>query len=348
MTQQTVIEMGSAGAAASLAVLITNPLDVAKTRLQMRNELMRKPQGTEGHGYMKNYRGIVHCITETYKSEGVLGIQRGLNVAIVREFGKCCVRIGMYDPLVRYLNTTLAKHLGDEKKGSFVINLTAASICGVAAAVLFNPLDMAKTRTQASLSTFSTSHYDIPKNTSVPSILRAICKPYEHATFKITNLWYGTTTNVIRSISFTAVMLPTNSSVKQSLQAFEHSFATASKQVGIGEPSSGAIFANIVRLVGPFLGSLLGVAVMNPIDVIRTRLYNQPRNLPRTAQQLTSPAMRKQPQQLYRSFFDCGIKIITAEGLPALWKGAGSHFLRVGPHTVLTFLFMEQIRTVFI
>ena len=41
---------------------------------------------------------------------------------------------------------------------------------------------------------------------------------------------------------------------------------------------------------------------------------------------------------------DCAFKTVAAEGPLGLYKGAGAHFLRVGPHTVLTFLILEQAR----
>lgn len=36
-------------------------------------------------------------------------------------------------------------------------------------------------------------------------------------------------------------------------------------------------------------------------------------------------------------------KIIRNEGVFALWKGFIPYYLRLGPHTVLTFIFLEQL-----
>lgn len=35
-------------------------------------------------------------------------------------------------------------------------------------------------------------------------------------------------------------------------------------------------------------------------------------------------------------------------GVSALWKGFGPYFLRLGPHTILTFIFLEQLRGYFV
>ena len=36
-------------------------------------------------------------------------------------------------------------------------------------------------------------------------------------------------------------------------------------------------------------------------------------------------------------------KIVKNEGLLALWKGFTPYYARLGPHTVLTFIFLEQL-----
>lgn len=35
--------------------------------------------------------------------------------------------------------------------------------------------------------------------------------------------------------------------------------------------------------------------------------------------------------------------IVKSEGVPALWKGFLPYLTRLGPHTVLTFIFVEQM-----
>lgn len=40
-------------------------------------------------------------------------------------------------------------------------------------------------------------------------------------------------------------------------------------------------------------------------------------------------------------------KVVGQEGVFALWKGFTPYYARLGPHTVLTFIFMEQLRKLF-
>jgi solute carrier family 25 protein 34/35 len=57
---------------------------------------------------------------------------------------------------------------------------------------------------------------------------------------------------------------------------------------------------------------------MNPIDVVRTRYYNQPYTNGKGA--------------LYCSGYDAIQKIWSIEGPQAFYKGFVTHFLRIGPH----------------
>lgn len=76
---------------------------------------------------------------------------------------------------------------------------------------------------------------------------------------------------------------------------------------------------------------------MNPIDVVRTRYYNQPSN---------DGGMI--PNSTGMTLFS---SILRSEGPLAFYKGFSSHFLRIGPHfcctinlTQVTFVFLGLIR----
>uniref|UniRef100_A0A8C2U271 Solute carrier family 25 member 34 n=1 Tax=Coturnix japonica TaxID=93934 RepID=A0A8C2U271_COTJA len=81
-------------------------------------------------------------------------------------------------------------------------------------------------------------------------------------------------------------------------------------------------------------GMVSGVAVavtMTPFDVVSTRLYNQPVEADGTG-------------KLYRGFLDCFAQISSKEGLLGLYKGIGAVYLRLGPHTVLSLFFWDELR----
>ncbi|KAM4702571.1 solute carrier family 25 member 34 isoform 2-T2 [Rhinophrynus dorsalis] len=54
--------------------------------------------------------------------------------------------------------------------------------------------------------------------------------------------------------------------------------------------------------------------------------------------------VKKWQGRLYHGFLDCFIKISHKEGVLALYKGIVPAYMRLGPHTILSLLFWEQLR----
>ena len=69
----------------------------------------------------------------------------------------------------------------------------------------------------------------------------------------------------------------------------------------------------------------VSVACVNPADVTRTRLYNA-------------------PPGRYTGAIDAAMVLLRIEGPLAFYKGALTHFLRLGPHMVLVFGILEQMK----
>lgn len=70
---------------------------------------------------------------------------------------------------------------------------------------------------------------------------------------------------------------------------------------------------------------------MNPFDVVSTRMYNQ-----------NTEKGSNRGGSLYKNPLDCIVKTVKAEGPTALYKGFLAHYLRIGPHTVLCFVFLVR------
>eukprot|EP00834_Sanchytrium_tribonematis_P001405 NODE_34_length_36538_cov_0.612854.p13 type:complete len:284 gc:universal NODE_34_length_36538_cov_0.612854:20747-19896(-) len=68
---------------------------------------------------------------------------------------------------------------------------------------------------------------------------------------------------------------------------------------------------------------------MNPFDVISTRMYNQ-------------------GNHLYKNLADCFVKTIKTEGISGLYKGSMAHYMRIGPHTILTLTFLEFYKSILV
>lgn len=76
---------------------------------------------------------------------------------------------------------------------------------------------------------------------------------------------------------------------------------------------------------------LFTVAFMTPLDVVSTRMYNQPVNAAGKG-------------IMYSGIVDCFRKTMVAEGLPGLYKGWAANFLRLTPHSILSLLFWQHLR----
>jgi len=89
------------------------------------------------------------------------------------------------------------------------------------------------------------------------------------------------------------------------------------------------------RWTSAFLASLVsGILVaiaMAPFDLMSIRFYNQ--------------GVDAQGRgQLYNSVFDCGRKIYQKEGLRGFYKGWTANYFRLGPHTLLSLVFWDQLK----
>lgn len=276
------------GLGPALAVLFTNPMDVCKVRMQMQNELVRADPSAP-----RAYKNPVHCLYVVGKTEGMTGLYRGIGVAVIRDGCKCFFRIGLYDPLVDLIHPPANK-----SKPSMATLMFAGGVTSAIASAMFNPLDLVKTRVQAA-GGLSTSHYQ-----------------YSNSFAALTNiaqneggvgaLWRGTLINMFRSIMFGSVMLATNSRLKTIMK----------------ERALGSAFAQDSACA--FVASAAGIMVMNPVDVVRTRLYNQPRGQKALYGDSGNPIR-------------AAMMIARSEGLMAFYKGTVAHWMRVGPNTVISF-----------
>mmetsp|Transcript_3350 Transcript_3350/g.7495 ORF Transcript_3350/g.7495 Transcript_3350/m.7495 type:complete len:305 (+) Transcript_3350:457-1371(+) len=286
--------MACSGMGAATSVLFTNPFEVAKNRLQMDNELRR------GSQQQRAYTGMLDCIAKTWRAEGLVGVQRGLPLSVIRDGSKCFFRLGLFEPILRRIHTEDS----NLRKAPLWKQLIAGGTSGFVAAVLCNSLDLAKVRIQ-SAGGLSTSHHNIAGLSTTAVVRKMIAEEGASVLVK------GLPINATRSVTITSVVMTANARVKQSLST-----------LGLKD-------GYLLDATGSFVASCMGIFVLNPLDVIRTRIYNQPASADR---------------QIYSGAFDAASKIVRAEGVAGLYKGVFPHFCRVGPHTVLTFVFMGEYK----
>eukprot|EP01119_Soliformovum_irregulare_P007288 TRINITY_DN19692_c0_g1_i1.p1 TRINITY_DN19692_c0_g1~~TRINITY_DN19692_c0_g1_i1.p1 ORF type:complete len:302 (+),score=67.74 TRINITY_DN19692_c0_g1_i1:3-908(+) len=190
----------------------------------------------------------------------------------------------------------------------FAQNVGAAALAGVCGAMVGSPFFLIKIRMQSQSSTNQVGfqhHYSSTRD--------AFRQIWRQGGFR--GLMKGVDAAAIRVASGSSVQLPTYDIAKRSII-----------NLGIFDPDS-----IIVHFTASLMTGMVVVTFMNPFDVVSTRLYNEQ----------TSPDGRG---LLYRGPIDCFIKTAKSEGIRGLYKGSLAHYLRIGPHTILTFVFFEQLK----
>ncbi|XP_028840169.1 solute carrier family 25 member 35 [Denticeps clupeoides] len=192
---------------------------------------------------------------------------------------------------------------------SAVKSTAAGALAGVVGAVMGSPVYLVKTHLQSqSTSSIAVGHQY--KHRDMFHALSAIHK--EHG---IMGLWRGSSAAVPRVSIGSAAQLSTFSASKELVEDLQ-------------------LFAEnswLIALSAGMISSVVVVLAMTPFDVVSTRLYNQP----------VDPSGKG---QLYRGFADCFSKALKKEGVAGLYKGIGASYFRLGPHTILSLLFWNELR----
>lgn len=326
------LQFVSGSLAACGAVTITNPFDMLKTRRQLLNELKRaiicpptvgaSPLMTSRmSANMTGVRGEMSPFTSLappscspppsappgrltmrliWQAEGLRGLQKGLLPAYIYQVLMNGTRFMVYEPLRQWFLslTSLPNH-------SLLCNASAGAMAGGMAALIGSPFNLIKTRLQSFSATLPTGYQH--GYGGVGEAMRQIFRGEGLAGF-----YRGVGASVSRTTAGSAAQLA-------AYDWFKPAVARATNW------SSSSLPVHCVAAMG---SGVLACVVMNPFDVVMTRLYNQ-----------------QAAGALYSGLLDCAQKTVAAEGLSALWKGLAPHFVRVGPHTMLTFMLLEQVRS---
>ncbi|KAL1494488.1 hypothetical protein ABEB36_010080 [Hypothenemus hampei] len=124
-------------------------------------------------------------------------------------------------------------------------------------------------------------------------------------------LWRGAVPTMGRAMVVNAAQLASYSQAKQSL-------------INTGYFHEGIV----LHFFASMISGLVTTAASMPVDIAKTRIQNM-----RT--------IDGKPE--FSGPLDVLAKILRNEGVFALWKGFFPYYFRLGPHTVLTFIFLEQM-----
>ncbi|KAF9969204.1 hypothetical protein BGZ73_008555 [Actinomortierella ambigua] len=281
--------------APSLAVLFTNPFDTVKVRLQLQGEVV-KTRIPGGHG-----KEVLKVSEKTFRHEGMRGLQKGLFPAILKESSKNIFRLGLYDPILNAMHPLSAP--GEASTAPAWKRMIAGATCGAMGAISANPFELVKTRLQ-SHATGKLAVGNQYAYTGTWSALRTII-----ANDGVMTLYKGSLISIARSMAGSAANLTTYSLLK------DHARNQWAVKDGI-----------MLDMTASLVSAFVSVVVMNPMDVVRIRLYNR-----------SSQAAKQSTLQSCRH-------ILITEGPMAFYKGFSTHFMRIGPHFTLTFVFLGMLK----
>jgi solute carrier family 25 protein 34/35 len=283
-----------AGCAGTSACIFTNPVEVVKTRLQLQGELA---------SHQRPYRGPVDAIVKIWKYEGIRGVHAGFVPAVMYQLAMNGVRLGSYTQIKQMLGAE------DSKNWKLARLVTAGAISGALGGIVGNSFFLIKVRLQ--------------NQTSDPRIAVGYQHSYKGAWDAwrhlirdegISGLFRGAPVQALRVAAGSAAQLSTYDSIKQLLK--KHAEIQDGWILHFASSAGAGVFTALA---------------MNPVDVIATRLYNQP--------------VQNGKGILYTGALDCALKSVKAEGFGALYKGLLPHYFRLAPHTILTLVFWEQYKS---
>lgn len=124
-------------------------------------------------------------------------------------------------------------------------------------------------------------------------------------------LWRGCLPTMGRAVVVNAAQLASYSQAKQSLVATKYF-------------EEGLFLHFVASMISGFVTTLASM----PVDIMKTRIQNM-------------KTVNGKPE--YSGALDVLAKVVKNEGVLALWKGFVPYYFRLGPHTVLTFILLEQM-----
>jgi len=190
----------------------------------------------------------------------------------------------------------------DGKPPSFLAKAALGMTAGGSAAFIGTPAEVALIR--------MTSDGSLPadKRRNYSSVFNALARIYKEE--GLATLWRGATPTMARAMVVNAAQLATYSQAKQFI-------------LGTGYIQDG-IFCHFVASM---ISGLVTTIASMPVDIAKTRLQSM---------KYTNGV----PE--YKGAGDVLLKVVRKEGFFSLWKGFTPYYFRLGPHTVLTFIFLEQ------
>ena len=301
------LEMAMASSASGLATIVANPLEVAKTRLQVQRGLAEGASKTcssasasasaSGASGVVRYRGSIHAVITIIRTEGVAGAYRGFGGFAGYRVAMNGVRLGLYWPVKRRLLCSGAD--GGPLLGSTVAcDILASGGTGILGAIAGNPFNVVKLRCM-------TASGENSQRAGAVAVTRALINNEGFGAF-----WLGMSAAVPRVVVGSIAQLTTYDAAKRFISGED---ATDDWRV---------------QMAASVTSSSVSVTCFCPFDVISSRLMGG----------------KSAAEGGFTGFTDCLVRTVRAEGVWALQRGWLALFVRTGPTSTVTLVLWEYLR----
>jgi hypothetical protein len=250
------------------------------------------------------YRGAFHAAGQVVKNEGARALFKGIQPALLRQSTYGAMRYGLYAPIRNAIGVD-----PNLPKSEIPImpKIVAGAGAGAIGSFLCNPTDLIKIRMQ--VDGMGAGQAGKNRYRGLGHAFSTIVKEEGFL-----GLWKGVSPTCARATVLAAAELASYDEIKEQFLAR-----------GILEEGIGLHFAT--SLAAGFIATVAA----SPFDVVKSRVMGQ-------------PVGADGEGTLYRGVVDCFRKTAQHEGVGTFWKGFWPNFGRIGPHVVINFLVMEQLK----
>ncbi|KAF5278785.1 hypothetical protein FQR65_LT15513 [Abscondita terminalis] len=256
--------------------------------------------------YSVQYKNFLNAGLVIAKHDGILALQAGLVPAQGFQFILNGIRLGLFQTL-----TDLGFTKNKSDKVILHKTIILGGVCGVLGAVVGSPLYLIKTHLQ----TQAAQEISFGHQHNHDGTVDAFRKIYAQQGVK--GLFRGTCSAIPRNFVGSTSQLTSFDYCKRWLN--QH-------RLYINSPL-------LTTFTASFIGGFIATVFITPFDLISTRLYNQ--GVDRNGRGI-----------LYKNYADCVLKVCQSEGIFGLYKGFWAGYLRLGPHTVLSLVFWDQLKNI--
>jgi hypothetical protein len=279
-----------AAAAACFAETVTFPLDVAKIRMQLEGEAASGDKSFQR-------TGMVATMVSVVREEGLRGLYSGVEAAALRQVVYGGIGVGLYAPVRKLLIGSEDAHDAPLWK-----RILAGMITGGLGQAVASPTDVVKVRVQADgrlKLRGGTPRYAGTWDAFKRILLEEGVRGY----------FVGFKPSVVRAAVINGC----------GIASYDHSKQFTVELTGQEE----GLFA---RVVASLISGLVSALVSTPVDVVKTRLMNQPPG-----------------STVYRGMIDCAIKTFREEGIRGTYSGFVPTYTRLAPWQLVFFVTFDAL-----